>query len=359
MSFPFPTIDIDSSYGIFELLDQDSLLNASLTCRSWRDSINKDRFFRRYALSRTEEQLRNLTIPFFTKILSHFRPQQVYFIDAIKISRYFLNSIPESPENITNLKIAKLIASLGGYREHLQNHIEDCIKQWHPNSPETEKEFRGSSDYFHLYLLGSSLAFIHNRSDESETIAKFKILYEKEIHLLKRSELNKQKWFQSGSSIESLISVDYCLLKAHEPSIIDPLFESVFKRHTIKHLFCPRSMEYLALPRVFFKALFSSLQAEHLETFNPISVADDEQLAILGKWLKESHIKLDRLSIYLSYGAQSISQNGLLEFRDTLKSTSVQVINLSGCEEAEDSIFTEALAKWKICLNIMAEHNIK
>ncbi len=362
MSAPFPTIDIDSSYGIFEFFDQDSLLNATLTCRKWRDFINKDRFFQRYALSRTEEHLRNLTIPFFNKILPHFRIEQVYFIDAIKVTRHFLNSIPESSKNITNLKIAKLIASLGWYREFIQNHIEDCIKQWHRNSPETEKKFRESSDYIHLYLLGSSLSFIHNRADDAKTIAAFKNQFEKKIPLLKRSELHDPNWYVSAYCIETLINADYCLLKAHDPARIDPLFESLFKRHKIKHIFPPTSIEYFSLPTVFFKGLFSCLQPQHLISLPQlISIEDDEQLSILGKWLKESKIKLDRLNIDLQYGAQSISisQNGLLDFRDNLKSSYVEIINLSGCEEAEDSIFPESLAKWKICLQIMTEHNIK
>lgn len=293
-------------------LEPCALQPVSRVCKIWKLAIDQDSFLKTYAPSRSNDDMFSLTPEIFYKLMPYFNPQQVMQIDGQKIHRHVLHKIPESPRNKLNLRIGKLLASLEWYRGIVKANIESCVKQWHSEDEASANKFRESHEYIHLFVLGTSLRFMHNRA-EKKAFAE-----DKTITLLTKQQAADLEWNECLVKIEAVIEFDYLSIKNIQPEILHSIFHSVFCRYEIKHLIHSRSLNFFVeLPSVLFKALFEALTTKYKER-SALDLMDIDQpppvpnggidslyicarldghLTSLGSWLKVTGVRIENLHL--------------------------------------------------------------
>ena len=374
------SVPIEVQSLILHHLDPASLNVAYQVCTSWHQTIQQDTFCQSYAQSRTTQNMKALTPEFFEKLLPHFSPAQLFCIEGNNITRHRVHAMAETDSNQLNLRIVKLLSSLDWYQEIIHKNKDLLIKHWHPKDPLRAQQFEESLQYNHLFLLGDSLCFIHNRAD---AISKEKLAELKGFKLLTKKDLNIVKCFEAMSDVESLLSIDYATLKQVNTKILEDLFQAVFRRYHITHLMDPKrdADKYLYLPNVFFKGLFAALSSQYLKKNTPhstkpetlssetpwtffdipslllkyissfqttskanltdeslpegafkslrIAVNSDDKLESLRKWIETTQITIEEL--YLDIGFHSdITIERMKAFGETLLRSNVKSIDFDG-----------------------------
>lgn len=261
----------------FLRLDPSSLQQVSRVCKKWNTTINQETFFKTYAQTRSKYDMENLTFEFFHSLIPFFEPQQLFHVDGKKIKRDLIQLFPENENNRVNLKIVKLISSLGCYKKISDTKVNIFIEQWHPRDPSSAQKFRESCEYIYLLVIGTSLEFIHNRADKykEEFIEKYR-----DYKITDKSELE---------DVEERIFLDYISLNLADREILEQAFQAVFCKYKISHIMCPRGGEkgFFKLPDVFFKGFFTALTNQFLEDEEDriVSIAPKPNDSLLGSLL--------------------------------------------------------------------------
>lgn len=288
MSFP-----VEISQYIFQYLEPAHLAAASLVCKSWHQTIDQ-RFIKTYVKSLSNSQMEKVHTSFFSHFLPFFKPEQVFHISEKKISRHFLHPLTETEENKTNLRIAKLAASLGWFHEIVLLNMESYIDHCDSTNMEFRKQFIESLDYIHLLILGARYPSISiKKNTSSDTVS-----------LISKEESMSLKWYEAFKRIADVIKYDMVNLNKISSKFSHGLFRSIFGKYEIKHIMEPKGKPNLFMQHnVFLKSLFSVVNVELLTSEIPqLFIRSKKQYNSLEKLLENTLLEIEETTFYGDLG---------------------------------------------------------